>query len=230
VAGDADSWSRVTGSTLPLPDDGSRTGTFEDCLEEFYGWYVDLYDEPTTGTGSAWDPTRLEYRFAVSTGAGETEAVFEAPEYQGGHLDWYAFSATDGSLDPSTGRGTSTDGGEEIAPPVDPSIGTPQVAESLDTDLPDTAGQADVDLTEVLQYAEEHPTTVRQRTLLPSQVSFPGMPAARWWELEDSNVDLAQIRARSCCSWSLPPSTETTGTRSPSRRRSGRVRASPTWR
>jgi len=34
-----------------------------------------------------------------------------------------------------------------------------------------------------------------RKTLVPTAVSFPGMPRARWWEMEDSTIDLSNIRA-----------------------------------
>jgi hypothetical protein len=140
VADEDDSWS-LTGSDLPLPSGGSRTGTYDECIEAFYAYYTDIYDEPTARSGTAWDPTRLEYRFAVSTGGAGTETVFQAPEYHGGHLDWYAFSAAENdSLDPP--------------------------------------GDA---------------TTEWSKTAVPTQVSFPGMPAQRWWELEDKSVDFSKM-------------------------------------
>jgi hypothetical protein len=142
VADEASSWSGVTASDLPLPSDESRNSTFDDCVEEYYGWYIDLYEEPTERTGSAWDPTRLEYRFAVSTGDSETESVLEAEEYHGGHLDWYSFSTVDETLDPGTDE-----------------------------------------------------TTTWSKTVLPSQITFPGMPASRWWEIEDTDVDLSKMIA-----------------------------------
>ena len=135
--------SDVASGALPLPNGGSRTRTFEGCIETYYNWYVDLYEEPTGRTGTAWDPTRLEYHFAVATGDAETESVLEADEYRGGNLDWYAFSAVDESL------GTAT------------------------TDQ----------------------TTEWSKTVLPSQITFPGMPASRWWELEDTDVDLTKMVA-----------------------------------
>lgn len=94
-----DSWSGVMHRGLPIPDTVSRSSAVDGCIEDYYGWYVGLYDEPTPESGSAWDPTRLEYRFAVATGTADTETVFEAPEYRGGHLDRYAFSTVDTSDD-----------------------------------------------------------------------------------------------------------------------------------
>ncbi|MCB9284785.1 MAG: hypothetical protein H6563_11975 [Lewinellaceae bacterium] len=34
-----------------------------------------------------------------------------------------------------------------------------------------------------------------RRTLIPAMVSFPGMPRARWWEMEDNTIDLSNVRA-----------------------------------
>jgi hypothetical protein len=143
VAGDAASWSGVSPSDLPVPEAGSRTSTFDECVEQFYAYYTDLYNEPTAESGSAWDPTRLEYDFAVSTGGPDTESVLEAEEYRGETLDWHSFSATD----------------EQSLGPV------------------------------------SEASTEWSKTVLPTQVSFPGMPAQRWWELEDTEVDLSKMIA-----------------------------------
>ncbi|GAB3638756.1 hypothetical protein GCM10027422_43460 [Hymenobacter arcticus] len=35
--------------------------------------------------------------------------------------------------------------------------------------------------------------TLETRTLLPTEVLFPGAPAARWWEFEDRRVDFGQV-------------------------------------
>jgi hypothetical protein len=165
VAGEAPSWSGVTAADLPLPESGSRTGVFEDCVESFYAWYTDLYDEPTVETGSAWDPTRLEYRFAVATGEGDTETVFEAPGYQGGRLDWHAFSPDE--MGASLGAGNSSTG----------------------------TGNGQSESASAGDYPEGHATTVREKSVVPSQISFPGMPAPRWWEFEDGDTDLAEVAA-----------------------------------
>ena len=38
-----------------------------------------------------WDDTRLEHRFSITAGTGDSEVVITATEYAGGHLDWYSF-------------------------------------------------------------------------------------------------------------------------------------------
>ncbi|MEF8881401.1 MAG: lamin tail domain-containing protein [Halapricum sp.] len=183
VAGEASSWSGVSAGDLPVPTEESRNSTFDECCEDFYGWYVGLYDEPTTETGSAWDPTRLEYRFAVATGAGGTETVLEAPEYHGGHLDWYAFS----SAEEAESLGTPEQGGT-------PTEG--QLSDDGQLDIPAgvTAPGAtgDMDLSDIESLPLNVSTVHRSKTVVPTQISFPGMPANRWWELEDGDVDIAQ--------------------------------------
>jgi hypothetical protein len=58
-------------------------------------WFDSLIDQPAGD--AAWDPRRLEHRFAVSaTGPDGAENVLTAPEYPGGELDWHAFSVSPG--------------------------------------------------------------------------------------------------------------------------------------
>jgi hypothetical protein len=38
--------------------------------------------------------------------------------------------------------------------------------------------------------------TVHRKTFIPTPVSFPAMPRARWWEFEDSTIDLSNLQAR----------------------------------
>jgi hypothetical protein len=38
--------------------------------------------------------------------------------------------------------------------------------------------------------------TVHRNTFMPTSVSFPSMPRARWWEFEDSTLDLSNLQAR----------------------------------
>lgn len=43
--------------------------------------------------------------------------------------------------------------------------------------------------------AEVGDITTKEFTVVPSEVRFAGMPNARWWEMEDRNVDLGEIDA-----------------------------------
>ncbi|GIJ58476.1 IPT/TIG domain-containing protein [Virgisporangium aurantiacum] len=56
------------------------------ALRDWYDWCRELFSEPTQN-GRAWDPKRMEYAFAAGAGG----LVLDAPEHDGGHLDWYSF-------------------------------------------------------------------------------------------------------------------------------------------
>jgi len=58
----------------------------------FVEWFERLYSQPSKDEGDAWQPERLEYRFACAApdGAGG-ETVLTADEYAQGRLDWYSF-------------------------------------------------------------------------------------------------------------------------------------------
>ena len=59
-------------------------------------WYESLFSEPEVGL-SPWIAERMEYEFAVSAPTSQGETVLVAPEYQEGHLDWYAFDLRAGA-------------------------------------------------------------------------------------------------------------------------------------
>ncbi|MEF8906698.1 MAG: lamin tail domain-containing protein [Haloarculaceae archaeon] len=157
------------------PAVGAGSAVFREAEKDFVDWYADLYDEPAAGAESAWNPDRMEYEFRAATGADGTETVFSADEYPGGRLDWDAFSVVqrdeasltdqlDGDVDTDT---VSVDhpGGETGAG------GT-----TLNDDLRSSVDRNDPDM-----------------TMMPSKVSFPGMPSHRWWEMEDGEVNIGNI-------------------------------------
>jgi hypothetical protein len=53
-------------------------------------WFADLF-EPVDSAATAWQPDRLEYEFAIGARTGSGQVALTAHEYEGGHLDWYAF-------------------------------------------------------------------------------------------------------------------------------------------
>ena len=55
----------------------------------FMAWFEGLYYQPQHT--DAWDPSRLEYRFACSTPTAQGEKVYTTDEYYQGRLDWYNF-------------------------------------------------------------------------------------------------------------------------------------------
>jgi hypothetical protein len=133
---------------LPMPAGTSATATdFVDPADRFADWYRALYSEPTDGDGGAgWNPRRMEYQLAVSTGSGADEVVFKADEYPGGRLDWHSFSVAEGR--------------------------------SLETPEDDAVDR---------RTESEH--------LIPTPAQFVGMPARRFWELEDARLNLDALTA-----------------------------------
>lgn len=57
--------------------------------EKFVNWYEELFLQPEEELNNAWDPSRMEYAFAVSAPEGNAEKTMVADEYYHGHLDWY---------------------------------------------------------------------------------------------------------------------------------------------
>lgn len=55
-----------------------------------------LYTEPDAADGKPWAPNHLEYQFALSAQTDAATPVLTASQYSEGHLDWYAFDATNG--------------------------------------------------------------------------------------------------------------------------------------
>jgi len=172
-------WSSVSWGSVDhgYPGDGSPPDGYKRALKAFVDWHADLYDEPeraAESTSEAWNSDRMEYEFAVATGTGGDETVFFADEYDGGRLDWDAFSLDpDRTLAPE--RGTAADQTDAQAPAgKGTGLAVPDhqylPAEQLGVDRPEP------DL-----------------TMVPTKVSFPGMPTARWWELEDGNVNLDEM-------------------------------------
>lgn len=109
------------------------------ALARWLAWYP-------AAAASAWQPERMEYRFAAAGPApagGGGELALEAPEYQGGRLDWHDLRVSEQSLG--------------------------------------AAGDAE-------------PERI-VRTILATPVSYPGMPANRWWEFEDARVWFGAIEA-----------------------------------
>lgn len=61
----------------------------DEVAAKFIAWFERLFYQPTGQ--DAWEPSRLEYRFACSAPAVTDEKVLTADEYYHGHLDWYNF-------------------------------------------------------------------------------------------------------------------------------------------
>jgi hypothetical protein len=77
-------------------------------IGRFVSWFDDLIAQPAGP--QAFDPTRLEHRFAVAAPETGGETVLVAAEYPGGVLDWYAFSYDSSGTSLGTAGGRPTTG------------------------------------------------------------------------------------------------------------------------
>lgn len=87
---DLQSWQTWYQSHNPAERD-----TIDKTVANWSVWYKTLFSEPDADE-TAWLPNRLEYRISVAAPAPEGEIVLNAPEYSGGHLDWYSFNIQQG--------------------------------------------------------------------------------------------------------------------------------------
>lgn len=71
------------------PDFPGDDTAFKKLVDEFTGWYDDLFYQPGDPENDAWVPSQLEYQFAISSNTEKGEKVMHAEEYYQGHLDWY---------------------------------------------------------------------------------------------------------------------------------------------
>lgn len=102
----------VLGSKPALPKkppiDGNDRAAVLTAVQQWYAWCADLISQPAADA-FAWDRHRMEYAFSAGSG----NLVLDAPQHDGGHLDWYSFirrtSASTTSLGaPAAGRGPSS--------------------------------------------------------------------------------------------------------------------------
>ncbi len=73
----------------------------------FITWFDDLIAQPGS-TPEAYDPARLEHRFALGVPESAGETVLSAAEYPGGTLDWYGFSYDQSGTTLGTSSGPAT--------------------------------------------------------------------------------------------------------------------------
>lgn len=62
----------------------------------FVTWCDDFMQLPDEAEGDAWQPPRMEYRFACAAPTATADKVYVADEYYNGHLDWHSVD-----IDPS---------------------------------------------------------------------------------------------------------------------------------
>jgi len=73
-----------------------RDGDLDALGRSLVAWFERLLLQPDAGDNEAWQPARLEYRFAVSAPAEAGQTLLAADEYFHGRLDWYSLD-----LDPT---------------------------------------------------------------------------------------------------------------------------------
>lgn len=75
---------------LPIPS-GDQPGVLK-VLQDFVAFRDSLYSEPVHDL--AWVPQQLEYQFSVGSQSSSGNTALVAPEFRGGHLDWYSFAVS----------------------------------------------------------------------------------------------------------------------------------------
>jgi len=73
---------------IPLPPQASDPKVAT-ALSGFISYRQSLFSEPDHD--SAWLSQQLDYAFALGSPAAEQNLLLKAPEFPGGHLDWYSF-------------------------------------------------------------------------------------------------------------------------------------------
>jgi hypothetical protein len=86
-------------SGAALPPEAASAG-MPAVMAAFVSYRKSLFSEPDHD--SAWKPQQLEYQFALESPAADQNILLNAPEFLGGHLDWYSFSLANGSSNAAT--------------------------------------------------------------------------------------------------------------------------------
>ena len=78
---------------LPLPPEASNAG-MPAVITAFVAYRASLFSEPDHDP--AWQGGHLDYAFALGSPAPAANVLLNAPDFPGGHLDWYSFSLQGG--------------------------------------------------------------------------------------------------------------------------------------
>jgi len=87
---------------IPLPPEAGSPGMAE-VFKDFVAYRQSLFSEPEAD--SAWQQQTLDYDFALGSPVAGNNLVLNAPDFPGGHLDWYSFdlqTVQDGQLPTTT--------------------------------------------------------------------------------------------------------------------------------
>lgn len=82
---------------VPLPPEAGNAG-MSTLLGTFVTYRASLFSEPQHDT--AWIDDELQYKFALASPTPNNNLLLNAPDFQGGHLDWYSFSLLNDTPNP----------------------------------------------------------------------------------------------------------------------------------
>lgn len=140
------------------------------AVARFTTWYATLFSEPPSApSGGAWIPEQVEYAFAAGASLPAAQAVVKTSQSP----ERYAFTALP-ATEALVTAAEYTDGHLDWY--------------SFDVLPIGSLGAVRTDLSATDQRRE----AVR-RTVIPTQVRYPGMPSSRYWELEDARVDFGSV-------------------------------------
>jgi hypothetical protein len=86
-----------TPATPALPAEAASPG-MNAVLAALVQYRDSLFSEPTQD--SAWQTPELDYEFAIGSPVGDQNLQLHAPDFPGGHLDWYSFNLESARPDP----------------------------------------------------------------------------------------------------------------------------------
>src|SRR5271170_5361612 len=82
---------------IPLPPEANNPG-MPALLTTFVSYRASLFSEPNND--SAWIDNQLQYEFAMASPTPGQNLLLNAPDFPGGHLDWYSFSLQNDTPNP----------------------------------------------------------------------------------------------------------------------------------
>jgi hypothetical protein len=79
---------------IPLPPEASNAGMAA-VMADLVAYRASLFNEPDHDP--AWQPSAIDYDFALGSPAPGNDLRLDAPHFPGGHLDWYSFTLDSGA-------------------------------------------------------------------------------------------------------------------------------------
>jgi hypothetical protein len=82
---------------IPLPSAATNPG-MPALLTGFVAYRASLFSQPDAD--DAWQPGQLQYAFSLGSPTPGSNLLLDAPDFPGGHLDWYSFSLASSDATP----------------------------------------------------------------------------------------------------------------------------------